>query len=207
MMINENGSVIFYIFLAIGLLAMLTFSVVDSSRTNTSAQQSYRIAEDLYAQASNIQSAIMECVYTYPDGGGDLDGDTDIDSADNPNIPYPLEADSGNNPAANGTTDKEVRYIQCPGAPSGEEFIYDGVGTKGRFLPPPKYGFSEWNYYNDADGVRIVAVGSNNDRASARAVEAVADRYEDCQADVDTGGSCTGGDLCLTIWMIRHSCP
>jgi hypothetical protein len=202
---KQSGSVIFYIFLAIGLLAMLTFSVIDSSRTNSTAQQGYRIAEDLYSQASNIQSAILECVYTYPDGGGDLDSDGDIDSDDNDNIPYPLEPNDANNPATNGTSDNEVRYIQCPGAPSGEEFIYDGVGTKGRFLPPPKWGFGEWDYYNDSDGVRIEIVGEDDDRASVRGVNAVAGRYEACQADVTENGAC--GPLCLTIWLVRATCP
>ena len=143
---QQSGSVIFYIFLAVALMALLTYSVVQSSRSSGVTQSSYRMAETLFSQVNGISAAIRECAITYPGGGGDLDGDLDVDTDDNDNAPYPLTANDANNPTApGGGVVSDLRDIQCPGAPAAERFIYSGsgAGSVGRFLPPPQNGFGE----------------------------------------------------------------
>jgi len=201
---RQSGSVIFYIFLAVGLLGYLTFSLTKNSRTNTVAQSAFRMTEDLTIQANAIKVAVLECVGDYPGGGGDLDGNGSIEAADNDNPPYPLSPSDPNNPSGGaGAGNNDVRDLECPGAPDGQRAIYDGVGTTGRFLAPPKNGFGEWEYFNDADGVRLKLVGGE-DASTIQALNAIDAKHATCQVDVDYG-SCGSG--CLTMWLIRAACP
>jgi hypothetical protein len=199
---GQRGSVLFYIFIAIGLLAALTLTFVNSGKEGITTQAAQRMTENLYVQANGIKSSILECVYTYPNGGGDLDGDGDIDSDDNSNIPYPLDPTDANNPDGAAAND-QVRNMQCPGAPSGSYAIYDGVGTTGKFLPPQVNGFSEWIYQNNANGIYIQTTGAA-DQAVTAALDRLEARFDTCEADLDYG-SC--GATCLTIFILRATCP
>jgi len=199
---DEKGSVLFYIFLAVGLLAALTYSFVRDTRVNVSSQVGSKIAEELSVQVNVIRSAIMECAIEFPGGGGDLDADGDIDTTDNPNNPYPVKPTFTYNPEGAKAND-QVRNLSCTGAPSGSRNIFQGSKNKGRFLPPPPAGFAEWTYINDASGVRIQIVGDNGPIAT-NAVTRLIGRYATCQADVNYG-SC--GASCFTAWIQRTSCP
>lgn len=201
-MSHQSGSVIFYIFLAVGLLGLLTYSLTQSSRTSATTQSAFRITEDLFVQSNAIKSAVLECTFAFPNGGGDLDGNGTINSADNDNVPYPLSPTDANNPDGAAAND-QVRNLQCPGAPAGQRSIYDGVGTTGRFLPPASNGFGEWTYINDTNGVRLQIIGPN-DQAALQAMDALERRFDTCEADIDFS-SC--GATCFTTWIIRATCP
>lgn len=199
---SERGSVLFYIFLAIGLLGALTYSFVKDSRQNTTSQISYKSAEELYVQANVIRAAIMECAIEYPSGGGDLDADGDIDATDNPNNPYPVNPSNANNPhgvAANNN----VRNLSCTGAPAGRANIFQGANNKGRLLPPPPPDFGEWTYINDANGVRIQITG-NATAGATDALTRLMTRFVSCQADLNYGAC---GARCFTAWIQRTACP
>src|SRR5690606_1005496 len=144
---REAGNVLFYIFLAIGLLGALTFAFTRDSRENTTTQSAFRAAEELYAQVNLVRSAIVECAVEYPQGGGDLDASGVIDATDNPNNPYPVVPNHPNNPHG-VALDTYVRSLSCTGAPAGQGNIFQGAQNRGRFLPPPPLGFSEWEYLN-----------------------------------------------------------
>lgn len=196
---REKGSVLFYIFLAVGLLAALTFSFVNSSTENTTTQNAYRAAEELYGQSTLIRAAILECTIQYPGGGGDIDGDTDIDADDNPNSPYPVEPTMVDNP--HGVAgDDTVANLTCTGAPTGEEVMF-GANTlgKSRFLPPPVSGFGDWVYHNDATGVYITVTASGSSAATLNALSRIESKFAACEADVS--------GTTLTIWIYRVTCP
>lgn len=192
---RQKGSVLFYIFIAIGLLSALTLSLVNTSKEGITTQTAQRMTENLYVQANGIKSAILECVHTYPSGGA-------VDPADNPNVPYPLDPSDENNPEEEAGND-QVRHLQCPGAPSGHHAIYDGVGTTGRFLPQQVNGFSEWIYQNGSNGVYIQTTGQN-EQAITTALARLQTRFDTCEAELNYGGC---GATCLTIFLLRVVCP
>ncbi|MCK5555151.1 MAG: hypothetical protein KAI76_02845, partial [Alphaproteobacteria bacterium] len=95
---SDSGNVLFYVFLAIGLMAALTYAFVKDSRENYSAQSSVRIAEELFSQVNLIRSAVQQCAMEFPQGGGDIaplaTPDGVITAADNANNPYPIDPDT-----------------------------------------------------------------------------------------------------------------
>lgn len=201
--VSERGNVLFYIFLAVGLLAALTFAFVGNDRDSVTTQNATRITEDLHAQVQLIKSAILECTMEFPGGGGDMDGDGTIDSADNPNNPYPVNPSFADNPYG-PAADDNVRNLTCTGADSAAvAAMFSGANTKGRSLPQPPGGFGEWLYINDADGVRIRITGSN-DAATVQALTRLTARFATCQADLNYGAC---GATCFTAWILRAACP
>jgi hypothetical protein len=218
---NESGNVLLYVFLAVGLLAALTYAYVKDSRENAASQGSVRITEELFSQANMIRSAVMQCAMEYPGGGGNMD-DTGgsagkIDNADNPNNPYPINPSSALNakaPAGCTTTSSasgcvsaaandQVRNLTCVGAPLGSTNMFQGANNQGRFLPPPAAGFTEWTYVNDTNGVYIQTTGSN-DGTTSLALSRFMNKFATCQADLNYAGC---GANCLTVWIQRNACP
>ena len=218
---RNDGNVLFYVFLAIGLMASLTYAFVKDSRENYSAQSSVRITEELFSQANMIRSAVQQCAIEFPQGGGDIaplaTPDGVITNADNANNPYPIDPDTDlitNAPAGCVATggapgcvtlaaDNNVKNLTCIGAPIGEANMFQGANNQGRFLPPPSTGFTEWTYTNDANGVYIQTTAAS-DLASVNALSRLMAKFDTCQADLDYG-SC--GARCFTVWILRKACP
>lgn len=199
---SQKGSVLLYIFIAVGLLAALTYSFIGDSRDGMSTQNAVKTAQELYAQSNLIRSAIIECTLLYPAGGGDLDASGTIDSSDNPNTPYPVVPSSALNPEG-AQADDSVKYVSCTGAPSGKRNMFQGTNNQGRILPPPPGGFSNWEYVNDSDGVRI-QINAPNTSLGIATLDRLMEKFETCQADIDYDGC---GSDCFTAWIVRAACP
>lgn len=203
---GQRGNVLFYIFLAVALLAALSFTFAKDSRQGANVQVAVKAAEELYSQVNMIRSAIVECAVEYPQGGGDLNNDALIDATDNPNNPYPVVPTYVCNPVNLCTTpaaNDDVRNLSCTGAPAGKRNMFQGVKNKGRYLPPPPAGFNEWTYVNDADGVRIQIIGTGS--TAADALNRVLSRFAACQAELNYG---LCGAQCFTVWVSRNvACP
>lgn len=208
---RERGNAMFYVFLAVGLMAALTYAFVKDSRENMASQSSVRIAEDLYSQVNMIRAAVVQCAMEYPGGGGDIapagGPNGVIDPADNPNNPYPINPSSDLNPnapaAIAAAADDTVKYLTCVGAPASSAYMFSGTNNQGRFLPPPPNGFTEWVYVNDANGVRI-KITAPTDAASTNALTRLMNKFSTCQADLNYGGC---GATCFTAWVQRNVCP
>lgn len=203
---SESGNVLFYIFLAVGLLAALSYAFTKDSRQSMTAQNAGRAADTLYIQANLIRSAISECALHYPAGGGDLDASGVVDTTDDPNTPYPVVPSSALNPFGVAADDK-VKNVTCTGAPGApvttEATIFQGSNTQGRFLAPPPAGYSEWVYLNDVNGVYI-QITAPNDASNIDALNRLLARYDTCQADLNYGAC---GARCFTVWIKRNACP
>jgi len=219
---KNSGNVLFYVFMAVGLIAALTYAFLKDSRENFASQNAVNIAESLYAQVNMVRSAVQQCVMEYPEGGegtcggsvvacgnapcscADLNHDGVIDSTnDNPNIPYPLNPSSTLNPnsraAATVGTDY-VRNLSCVGALPASALMFQGANNQGRFLPPPPPGFPEWTYANTtADGVYIQIIAPG-DTAAINAITRLRNKFNTCQAEVNYGGC---GARCFTAWLLR----
>ncbi|HRQ61780.1 MAG TPA: hypothetical protein PLO23_09775 [Alphaproteobacteria bacterium] len=216
----EAGSALVYILIAIALLAALTVSFMQPSSQQTSSQSGFRTLTEVKGQADTIRSGIQECVLRYPNG----DQTAAIDTSDPGAMKeYPLKPNSTylENPAAN----REARGIRCPGANNGgvvDDHKPIFSGSSGKFLPPPPDMFSEWQYYNGADGVFFWIATDKSDSFLKTSMEKLEENFGDCEADVldntasagamnlDVAGTvqCAGRNLCLRIWMVRKTaCP
>jgi len=208
---KQSGNVLFYIFLAVGLLGALTYAFVKDSRENFAAQTAVSIAEAIFVQSNLIRSGIQQCAMEFPQGGGDMNGSGVIDTADNQNNPYPINPNSVLNTTrvVNGVVDpiaaapdNKAKYLTCVGAPSAEANMFQGTNNQGRFLPPPPAGFTEWVYANDTNGVYL-QITAPSDAASVNALNRIMTKFATCQADLDYG-SC--GARCFTVWVLRKVC-
>lgn len=199
---GARGSVLFYILMAVALIGALSFVVMEDSDSTVSTQVAQNTASELYAQANLIRAAVTECVLEFPGGGGDLDGDNDIDAADNANTPYPLEPNDALNPGGAAGND-QVRNLKCLMSSSTARNMFQGAGNRGQLLPPPPSGYTEWTYFNTvADGVGMEITAP----LSATHLDALTRfmrKFSSCQAALDYG-SC--GVTCLTVWIDRPSC-
>lgn len=200
----EKGGVIFYIFLAIALLAALTYSFTKDSHDNVAVQIANKTAQELYVQVNLVRSAVVECTLAWPGGGPDVDVNGTVETTENPNNPYPLIPTDAQNPGG-AAADDSVRNLSCIGAPTGKTNIFQGAGNQGRFLPPPPAGFGQWLYVNDSSGVRIkISTTSSSDLTGLDALNRLMTRFTTCQADLNYGGC---GTHCFTAWIQRTACP
>lgn len=193
---DQSGSIIIYIFVAIGLLAALTYSFVNSSRENVTTQIGYRAAEDLGSQAMLIKSVITGCVLEFSRGGIDLNGDGIINSADNPpnlNFPYPVNPTLSQNPHG-VSADNRVENVTCTYAPHGQNMLFRGGNV---FLAPIPAGFSDWIYTNNASGVYFETTAPNS-AAGQEALRRAAARFPGCSSEII--------DSTLRIWLLRKNC-
>ncbi|MGB1077398.1 MAG: hypothetical protein ACPG05_03750 [Bdellovibrionales bacterium] len=213
---TQSGSALVYILVAIALLAALTVSFMEPSGQQTQTQNSTRIVSELYNQATQIQSAIQECVLVYPAE------DSTLTSTEQNNSPYPINpADThfaAETPAAQPNL---VENIRCPGNPGGANADHELIfaGSSGKFLPPAPPLFSNWRYYNGADGVFFFIETDKTDPYLATALEKLDEKFAECEADVidATGGTvnissdtiadtgvrtCVNGNRCFRVWMI-----
>ncbi|MCC6598603.1 MAG: hypothetical protein IT559_07430 [Alphaproteobacteria bacterium] len=208
---TETGSALVYILIAIALLAALTFSFMEPSSQQSSAQNTFKTVSAAQGQVDIIRSAIQECVLLYPNG------DSTIAQAGY-NKPYPLNPDSTHLPVAGSyrAADKKVANIRCPGDNDGSadqhKKIFSGAG--GKFMPPPPDLFMDWQYYNGTDGVFYWIETDKSDAYVKAALQKMDDNFGECEADfIDASGgaidldsdttiSCPLGRLCFRVWMI-----
>lgn len=202
---KQSGSIIFYIFMAIGLLMAMTLSLMNSSPDQARAERARQIVNILEEQGTYIKAAIMECVLTYPDGGGDLNGDGAIDTSDNVQAPYPLFPFDNNNPAT-PTVSSGYRYIdelQCPGAPATDSFIFD---DNKYLVPDPPQPLGDWNYFtagsSGSDQVAIYATCDPADDLCVTIGDIFAAGRSNCEVQVFNSGT----ELRLTYRIQKENC-
>ncbi len=201
---QQRGSALIYILIAIALLAALTMAFVEPSGQQSRAQNSYKQATDIKGQAELIRAAIQDCVITYPAG--------DSGVTDSPySAPYPVTPSSTYQPVGNRDANEKASSIRCPGNPGGtnDHGVIFG-GTTGRFFPAKPALMDDWVYKNSTGGVYIMTKTNKTDLYLQEAMQKVKATYDACEADYITDGSapCTAGYYCLRIWVLRTTtCP
>lgn len=201
---SRRGSALVYILIAIALLAILTATFMNSSGNQTTVQNSVNISTELKSQAAMIQSAIEECVMSYPEGDSGLIGTS--------NVPYPINPSSTY--LAAPAADDLVRDLRCPGNP-GDSNAHVKLfgGSTGRFLSPPPNLFDEWEYYNGDDGVYFMAETDFTDDYIQTALQKLDKDYPECGFDVIQAGGlnvvinsegdvCPANHSCVRVWLI-----
>lgn len=213
---RQHGSALVYILIAVALLAALTVAFMQPSGQQTQTQNAYKLISELQNQVGIIQSAIQECVLTYPGGDNTIDttgSGTDPDAL----APYPIKPNSTHltSPAA----DNKAKNLRCPGNP-GNDSDHAAIfsGASGKFLPPAPALFGDWRYYNGRDGVFFWIATDKSDSYLSSALTKLDAEYADCEADVidATSGvvqmetatstvSCASGTRCFRYWMVRNA--
>lgn len=214
----QRGAALLYIFIAIGLMAVLTASLINTSSSTSQAQQAQRLAATIESQITYIRSAILECVQTYPAG------DPTVNSVSTTDLgythPYPLTPNSTHftgstlGPAASNAAGE----IRCPGNPGTDNNhtpIFKGVN--GRFAPnPPDVIETGWNYNNSTltldgrvyDGVSFYIKTSKTDAYVKDAFQIVDAKFNSCEVDYIVGdgtNGCTNNYVCLVYWLKRNT--
>lgn len=213
---NEKGSALIYILIAIALLAALTATFMDSSSQQTTSQNTFNTVTDLNSQVNFIRSAVQECVLTFPEVEPGLSGAS--------NMPYPINPTSTYfTPSTLGVaTTNKVENLRCPGNPgvnTNHAVIFGG--SSGKFLPPIPRLFTPWTYYNGPDGVFFFTSTTHSDSFLLNAMTKLDDQYSECEADVinnSAGGAlnitisggtgrpqCPANSYCFRVWMIKNA--
>jgi hypothetical protein len=215
---TQSGSAFVYILIAIALLAALTASFMRPASQQSTAQNTYQAITALKSQVDFIQSSIQECVLTYQEG--DKSGGASADPPGYPvdrTDPYPINPMDSylDSPAINNN----VEHIRCPGNPGNSNDHADIFGgASGKFLPPPPDLFTDWEYYNGADGIFFFTSTNKTDPFINSALLKLDEQFSECQADVISanGGDadltstsnervCEDGSTCFRVWMIIKS--
>jgi hypothetical protein len=222
-----RGSALIYILIAVALLAALTVTLMEPSNQQTQTQSSTNLVTDISGQVSFITSALSECVLSHPDQ------DSELTSTQQNNAPYPInpkdpyfDAQTADPPSDTANT---VTNIRCPGNPGGsgstnQDHARIFGGASGKFLPPAPSLFTDWTYYNGADGVYIMTTTSKTDQFITSAMAKLDAKYSTCESEVidrrslgvlnlttDTtpGDSavrnCPASSLCFRYWIILKS--
>lgn len=221
---QDKGSALVYILIAIALLAALTVSLMEPSSQQTQSQGSTNLVTDIGGQVSFITSSISECVLSHPDQ------DSELTTTEQKNAPYPINPmdpyfDTQSATPASDVDDK-VTNIRCPGNPGGsgptnQNHARIFGGASGKFLPPAPALFTDWTYYNGADGIYIMTTSSKTDPFISSALTKLDAKYSNCESEVidrrsaaalsittdttpgDSGvRTCAAGSICFRYWVV-----
>lgn len=215
---RESGAALLYIFMAIGLMAILTASMVNTSATSSRPQQAQRLAATLESQITYIRSAILECVQSYPAGDPTVNSSSTTDPGYN--NPYPVRPESAHftGSTLGRATNNSIDELRCPGNPgidNNHTPLFKGVG--GRFSPIlPEVLSDMWRYTNvnatylgkNLDGVSIGFITNKTDAYIKDAMQTLANKYDSCEAEYVVGdgtNGCATGDFCFVYWLKRNS--
>lgn len=221
---NIRGSALIYILIAVSLLAALTVSLMEPSGQQTQSQSSTSMVTDISGQVSFISSAVAECILSHPDQ------DSELTTTQQKNPPYPINPSDPyfNSQSADplSAADDTVKWIRCPGSPGGSGTTNQNHarifgGASGKFLPPAPAMFTDWTYYNGADGVYIMTRTTKTDPFITSSMTKLDAKYSNCEGEVidrrslgalsittdSTPGSggvrtCPAGSLCFRYWIV-----
>lgn len=210
----ERGSALVYILIAIGLMAALTVSFMNSDSQQSRSQNAFKVAQTLNAQIQTIRSAIEGCTILYPGGDNTVAGSTDPGYI----TPYPVNPDSDHftGSTLGKETDRSIAGIRCPGNPgdTNDHTPIFGAST-GKNAPTAPDILENWVYFNGTKtvgsttytGVYIMTRSSRSDPYIVEAFDKVDSQFTGCEVDsVDaTDDDCPAGNVCLRYWIVRQA--
>jgi hypothetical protein len=173
----EKGNVLFYILIAVALLAALTYVVARGGGDSGSGMTATRVAEEIKSQSQMIRSAIMECVI-------------------NNNYGYPAEPVSG-----------LVADVQCQtSATPTYQTIFSGA-TGRFMPQPPKPFTAGWAYDVDTgttpNTISISLTQAMNCAADQGLVSALDDILPTQYATAEVDTTCDGTTANFTLYIVK----
>lgn len=131
---GQQGFIAAYLIAAIGLFTVVAYAMSQMYDANAEARWIKQQTDVLYEQTQLIRKQIIGCGTKYPDGNnGDLTAIEDYRK-------YPR-------------TWADLAYVECPGAPTGQQGLF--VGKDGVFLKQLPADFGGWSYLNNGFGIRV----------------------------------------------------
>ena len=195
---SEQGSAVAYLLITVFIVGLLTAVALSGSSGNKQTQKIIETRQTLDGELTTILSVISECIINYPTAV-DVNGDTVIDAADNPNAPYPIYSDD-----STGGTGDNLFDIKCPG--SGLTMFST---AKGHFFPMlgDTSLFTVTYLNNAAEGVQIKFDRLEPSNTWSEAMKRMENNLAVCLAEHDEiSGDCTDGTgTCLLYWTKRNS--
>lgn len=203
----ERGSVIVYILIAIFLTGLLVATMTTGAKKSATSQQLDEAVLYLQADIKTLQSAVTECVMSYPKPV-DVDGNGTADAADDPNQPFPLYCADGACAQATmtgGGSGADITSVGCPGAPNGQRPLFSSGAFK-LLGDTSKYNAT---FLTDAtEGVYLRITRAVSDPLWTEAIARLDEKYSKCTAAAVTdnpdplGFDCSGG--CFYYWILRQ---
>lgn len=164
-----RGFAIAPVFVAIALLSVLTFSASLSTRGVGIHNLRMTVDLEISTQANLIRQRLIQCSLRYPTPG------------------FPVTPGSG-----------LVRDLQCPGAPSGYQAMWNSENNP--TLPKAPANHAEWTYINDASGIRIAAAALAGYITNSELITGQSTawrRFHATEADCSQSGSAAS----ITVWI------
>lgn len=213
---SQRGSVVTYLLIALFLMGLLAAALTQGAKKSVSSSQIDEMMLYLQTDIKLIHSAIMDCTQTYPTPV-DVDGNGTINTADNPNAPFPLYGKGARATLTSGGTGHEggadtgsdingATSIGCPGNPNASTAVFSGnYANKFKLLgDTATYTTTYFNNGNAAstEGVYIRITRSSSDPLWTEALSRLNTKYSTCSAAVVTAaGTCVNG--CFYYWLVR----
>ncbi len=192
----QRGSAIAYMFLALFVAGLIALAMTRDTGINVSGQKMQNLKTTLKSEISVAQSAIQECVQSYPDWV-DLDSDGDADLTDNPNPAYPVYND-----LSTGTAGGLLVDIICPG--SSQEIMEPATGRILRILDSALYDTNYFNYSDvDGDWVYVTISPVTGSAAWNEAVTQLQAEHNSCEVDLDTTTGTCATYYCPAFYIKR----
>lgn len=219
--VNERGSALVYILIAIALLALLTVTFMQPSSQQTQSQNTFKLNSELKSQIDFIRSSVQECVMLYYQGDRNIPNAFG-ESEQGADIKYPIDPSSAYlaGSTLGSAANRNVEHLRCPGNP-GDDVNHTPLfgGATGKFMPPAPDLFGAWQWYNGSDGAFYWIETDKSDAFIQTALTKLDEEFADCEADVidtrggsaenltshDTSIRCSADRLCFRVWMIQQA--
>jgi len=200
---KSRGSALIYILIAIALLGALTMSFIEPSSQQSRSQNAFKVASQLKSQAEFYRAAIQDCILTHPQG--DTSNPTKYTGY---NSPFPLTPSSTYLDVSKRDADDKASSISCPGNPGdSNDHAFMFGGATGKFAPLAVQLFDDMEYYNNADGVYLLAKTDKTDPYLAEAMQKAEASYSACESEYisNEAAPCESDYLCWRLWVIRNT--
>lgn len=202
---DQRGSIYGYILIAIFLGAMLTVTLSSGPNKSALTAQVEETTTMVQADLARLAAAVEECVVINP-APADVDGNGTIDSADNPNPPFPLYVTAGVAGGKGGTgidIDFRTNNIACPGVPGMPALLTAQKSAGLRALG--NAAVYRVNYLSDAtEGVLFRVTRQTASEIWTEAIARLNAKYSACKAAaVTSAGTCVNG--CFYLWVSRRA--
>lgn len=183
-----------YALIALVLTGLLIAAMTEGAKKNASSIQLDEMMLFLQADLKTIHMAINECVQLYPKA---------VDGITNPNVPFPLYSNMAGGAFVNNTVNG-IDNIQCPGAPAGQQTIFDrNAGNNFKLLGDTNMYTTI--YMSDAtEGVYVRVTRAKTDAVWTEALSRLNTKYSPCSAAAvppGSGAPCENG--CFYYWIMR----
>ena len=187
---NQKGSIVVYILIAIFLTGVLIAAMTQGSKKNASSEQMDEMMLYLQNDIKTIQSFVAECAQSYP---GAVTGVT------NPNTPFPLYSD-----LSSGGTGNVIATIKCPGAPAAQQTIFSNNAGSSFKLLSDTTTYTTQYFTDGTEGVYFRITRASGDPLWTEAISRLNNKYSKCSAAaVTSGGTCANG--CFYFWVLRRT--